>query len=590
MAIIDLKDFYVWRMSVKTILSFLKPFKLPIIMAYALTFLELIADLLFPFFLGIMINEGIMNQDLNNVLLWGSIMLAITVITFIGGIINSYFSSHVSVSVAVDIREKLFTRIQAFTFETLARYPTSTLITRFTNDVRQIQNTIFMALRIMVRASLLVLGSIIMAFFVNFKLSFIFLITVPLLITFIYWVLLRGSFMFNKVQESVDYVNRVLQENIACMRIIKAFVRRDFENKRFSNSNQQLADETQTAFRFVEASMPVLLFVMNVSLIFILWIGNKQITAGTTNVGDVVAIVNYALRTVMAISMFTFLALAFSRAKASAERLEKILIEPVSSEEVNTNNEKITDGTIECKHVTFTYPNQKTPVLENVSFSVLPRESIALIGATGSGKTSLLQLLPRLYEPDTGEIYMDGKPINSYPIEVLRKNIGYVPQSPLLFSGTIADNITFGKEEATAVEIEQAAIDAQIHDTINAFPDKYHTIVGQRGVNLSGGQKQRISIARALIRKPKILMFDDSTSALDLTTEANLLDALEKYHCSILLITQKISTAKRADRIFLLDEGTILASGSHEELLKTSELYNKIVASQMEKELSYVKQ
>ncbi len=590
MAIIDLKDFYVWRMSVKTILSFLKPFKLPIIMAYALTFLELIADLLFPFFLGIMINEGIMNQDLNNVLLWGSIMLAITVITFIGGIINSYFSSHVSVSVAVDIREKLFTRIQAFTFETLARYPTSTLITRFTNDVRQIQNTIFMALRIMVRAPLLVLGSIIMAFFVNFKLSFIFLITVPLLITFIYWVLLRGSFMFNKVQESVDYVNRVLQENIAGMRIIKAFVRRDFENKRFSNSNQQLADETQTAFRFVEASMPVLLFVMNVSLIFILWIGNKQITAGTTNVGDVVAIVNYALRTVMAISMFTFLALAFSRAKASAERLEKILIEPVSSEEVNTNNEKITDGTIECKHVTFTYPNQKTPVLENVSFSVLPRESIALIGATGSGKTSLLQLLPRLYEPDTGEIYMDGKPINSYPIEVLRKNIGYVPQSPLLFSGTIADNITFGKEEATAAEIEQAAIDAQIHDTINAFPDKYHTIVGQRGVNLSGGQKQRISIARALIRKPKILMFDDSTSALDLTTEANLLDALEKYHCSILLITQKISTAKRADRIFLLDEGTILASGSHEELLKTSELYNKIVASQMEKELSYVKQ
>lgn len=573
----------------KTILSFLKPFKLSITIAYTLTFLELIADLLFPFFLGIMINEGIMKNNLNTIILWGSIMLAVTVITFIGGIINSYFSSHVSASFALNIREKLFTKIQHFTFEKLRLYPTSTLVTRFTNDVRQIQNTIFMALRIMVRAPLLVLGSIIMAFIVNFKLSMIFLITVPLLIAFIYWVLLKGSDMFNKVQESVDYVNRVLQENIAGMRIIKAFVRRDFENKRFTLSNNKLAEETQTAFRFVEASMPILLFVMNVSLVFILWIGNKQIIAGTTNVGDVVAIVNYALRTVMAISMFTFLALAFSRAKASSERIEKILNEPNAQEKDKNNNDQITDGKIEFNNITFTYPDQKTPVLEDLSFSISPGESIALIGSTGSGKTSLFQLLPRLYEPDTGTIYIDDKPISTYPIVELRQSIGYVPQNPLLFSGTIADNIKFGKEEATKFEVEQAAKDAQIHETIISFPNKYNTIVGQRGVNLSGGQKQRLSIARALIRRPKILMFDDSTSALDLTTEAYLLNALQKYRCSMLLITQKISTAKRADRIILLDEGTVLAIGTHNKLLEESELYQKIVESQMEKELPYVK-
>ena len=572
----------------KTILSFLKPYKLPIIIAYSLTFIELITDLLFPIFLGIIINEGILTNNRENLIMWGSIMLGITIFTFVAGIINSYFSSHVSISFAYDIREKLFEKIQNFTFEKLTVYPTSTLVTRFTNDVRQIQNTIFMSLRIMVRAPLLVIGSVIMALIVNVKISLIFLIIVPLLVAFLYWVLIKGSHMFNKVQESVDYVNRVIQENIAGMRIIKAFVRRDFENARFKKSNEQLAKETKDTFRFVEASMPILLFIMNISLIFILWLGNKQTIAGTTNVGDVVAIVNYALRTVMAISMFTFIALAFSRAKASAERLEQILLEDTASDTIKEYGQKVLHGKIQFKDVSFTYPGESVPVIENISFSIHPGERLAVIGATGSGKTTLFQLIPKLYEPQKGQIFIDDYPLSDYHIEELRNSIGYVPQSPLLFTGTIAENIKFGKEDATDAEVMQAAKDAQIHETIESFPEKYETIVGQRGVNLSGGQKQRISIARALIRKPKILMFDDSTSALDLTTESYLLDALHKYDCSTLMITQKISTAKQSDRILLIDEGKILAIGMHDELLKTSDLYQKIVESQFEKELPYV--
>lgn len=574
----------------KTVLSFLKPYKLHIFIAYSLTIIELVAELLLPFFLSFLINDGIIEQNIEKILFWSGMMLAITAITFISGILNSYFAAHVSVTSAYEMRKQLFHNIQRFTFEQLDKFPTSKLVTYFTNDVRQIQNTIFMALRIMFKAPFLVIGSVTMALIVNYKISAIFLVTIPLLVLFIFWVLRKGAKIFNLVQESIDRVNRILQENIAGMRVIKAFVRRNFENKRFTKANKTLADETQKAFRFVEASLPILFFVMNVCLVFILWYGNFQIQTGSTTVGDVVAIVNYTFRTVMAISLFTFITLAFSRAKASVARIETVLFEKdkASTTEVQSEKNDIIRGKIEFRNVTFSYPTEQLPVLEDVSFTVQPEEKLAIIGATGSGKTTLFQLIPRLYDPEKGEILLDDKNIRDYDIENLRNMIGYVAQSPLLFTGTIAENIKFGKEDATKEEIIQAAKDAQIHETIDSFPEKYDAIVGQKGVNLSGGQKQRISIARALIRKPKILLFDDSTSALDLQTENALLDAVTTYKCTILIITQKISTAKRADRILLLDDGKVLAIGSHEELLKSSELYQQIVASQSEKEFRYV--
>ncbi|MEC5423575.1 ABC transporter ATP-binding protein [Virgibacillus sp. C22-A2] len=575
----------------RKVFSFLKPYKLPIGIAYTLMLVELVAELLLPFFLGKMINDGIINEDLSTIIMWGGIMIGLALVSFAAGIINSFYASHVSWGFAFDIREKLFKKIQAFSFANLNKYPTSGLVTRFTNDVRQIQNTIFMALRIMSKAPLIVIGGVIMAFVVNAKLAVIFLITVPLLIGFLLWVLKVASKMFDRVQKNVDSVNRVMQENLAGMRLIKAFVRRNHEESRFTKSNAALADQTRTTFRFVESSMPILLFVMNLSLIFIIWFGNMQSIAGETSVGDVVAIVNYALRVSMAISMFTFIIMAFSRMKASASRLSEVLT--VDVDLINHNDAKeateVIDGKIEYEHVAFTYPTADEPVLTDVSFTVNPREKLAIIGATGAGKTSLFQLIPRLYNVTKGVLYIDQKPITSYTLDQLRGSIGYVPQSPLLFTGSIRDNIAWGKENATREEIIQSAKDAQIHDTIMDLPDQYDTRVGQKGVNLSGGQKQRISIARALIRRPKILMLDDSTSALDLATESELLRAIQHYHCTTMIITSKISTAISADRILLMNDGKVLAIGTHEELLNQSSLYMRIVESQFGKEYANAK-
>ncbi|HLR40314.1 MAG TPA: ABC transporter ATP-binding protein, partial [Virgibacillus sp.] len=510
-------------------------------------------------------------------------------IAFIAGIFNSFYASHVSFGFAYDIREKMFNKIQRFSFANLNQYPTSGLVTRFTNDVRQIQNTIFMALRIMAKAPLIVIGGVVMAFIVNAKLALIFLVTVPVLVGFILWVLKIATNLFDKVQRRVDQVNRVMQENLAGMRLIKAFLRRDHEENRFTKANKDLASMTRKTFRFIEASMPILLFVMNLSLIFIIWFGNTQSIAGQTSVGDVVAIVNYAMRVSMSISMFTFIILAFSRAKASANRISQVLTVKVDSHDHHGADENITvtDGKIAYEHVSFTYPRTNKPVLSEISFTVNKGEKLAVIGATGAGKTSMFQLLPRLYDVNEGSISIDSKPITAYTLDQLRGSIGYVPQTPLLFTGSITDNIAWGKQNATADEITQAAKDAQIHETIMTLSRQYDTKVGQKGVNLSGGQKQRISIARALIRKPKILMLDDSTSALDLETESKLLEAISGYHCTTLIITQKISTASSADRTLLMDDGHLLSIGTHPELLEQSELYREIVESQFGKGDAY---
>lgn len=571
----------------KNVFSFLKPYKLPIVLAYTMMLIELGIELLLPLFLGLMIDQGVLNEDIQNIVMWGSIMIGLAFVALVAGIFNSFYSSHVSFAFGYDIRQKLFSRIQYFSFKSLSNYPTSGLVTRFTNDIRQIQNMVFMGLRIMAKAPLQVIGGVIMAFIVNARLAMIFLITVPLLILFLFLVMKAASKMFAKVQENVDNVNRVMQENLAGMRLIKAFSRRNYEENRFTEANESLADSTKTTFRFVESSMPVLLFIMNLSLIFIIWFGNAQSIAGNAAVGEVVSIVNYALRVSMAISMFSFIIMVLSRTKASAERVNEVLSleKEADSEDNNASGKlRIEHGEVEYRNVYFQYPASDEMILKNISFKLNPGETMAIIGATGSGKTSLFQLMPRLYEPNKGEVIIDGHPASAYAFAELRNNIGYVPQSPLLFTGTIRDNIAWGKDTATDEEIIQAAKDAQIHDTIMSLPEQYETKVGQKGVNLSGGQKQRISIARALVRKPKVLMLDDSTSALDLATEAKLLAAIEKYNCTMLLITQKISTAITADRILLMDEGEILAIGSHESLLKESELYQRIVESQFGKE------
>ena len=567
----------------KKILSHLKPYRLHMIVAWSLMLIELAVELMLPFFLGKMIDEGIVTQNMDTVFKWGVLMLVLAAFSFIAGMLNSFYSAYVTFHYGYDIRQRLFEKVQSFSFKNLHHFPTSGLITRFTNDVRMVQNGIFMGLRIMLRAPLLVIGGVLMAFLVNWQISLVFLISVPVLVLLILWVIKKASPLFTKVQVRLDRVNRVMQENLSGIRLIKAFLRKNFEESRFKEVNTELMNRTKSALRLIESSMPVLLFGMNMSLLVILWYGSTEVQAGQAQVGEVVAIINYALRVSMAITMFGFLTMALSRMKASADRLQVVMDEEVDLlEKSNAEKDlKVTAGKVEFSKVDFYYPETTNKVLDHVSFTTQPEERIAIIGATGSGKSTLFQLIPRLYDTTGGQVKIDDVDVQDYPLDTLRMAIGFVPQAPLLFTGSIEENIRWGKNDATKEEIIQAAKDAQIHETIMEQPLGYETKIGQKGVNLSGGQKQRVSIARALIRSPKVLLLDDSTSSLDLKTESKLLQAIQTYGCTTFIVTQKIDTAKSCDRIILMDEGRILAEGSHDELVDTSELYQNIVASQV---------
>lgn len=567
----------------KKILSHLKPYRLHMIVAWSLMLIELAVELMLPFFLGKMIDEGIVTQNMDTVIKWGVLMLVLAAFSFIAGMLNSFYSAYVTFHYGYDIRQRLFEKVQSFSFKNLHHFPTSGLITRFTNDVRMVQNGIFMGLRIMLRAPLLVIGGVLMAFLVNWQISLVFLISVPVLVLLILWVIKKASPLFTKVQVRLDRVNRVMQENLSGIRLIKAFLRKNFEESRFKEVNTELMNRTKSALRLIESSMPVLLFGMNMSLLVILWYGSTEVQAGQAQVGEVVAIINYALRVSMAITMFGFLTMALSRMKAFADRLQVVMDEEVDLlEKSNAEKDlKVTAGKVEFSKVDFYYPETTNKVLDHVSFTTQPEERIAIIGATGSGKSTLFQLIPRLYDTTGGQVKIDDVDVQDYPLDTLRMAIGFVPQAPLLFTGSIEENIRWGKNDATKEEIIQAAKDAQIHETIMEQPLGYETKIGQKGVNLSGGQKQRVSIARALIRSPKVLLLDDSTSSLDLKTESKLLQAIQTYGCTTFIVTQKIDTAKSCDRIILMDEGRILAEGSHDELVDTSELYQNIVASQV---------
>jgi ATP-binding cassette subfamily B protein len=570
----------------KKLSSFLKPYWLLIILALSLMIVELGVELLQPLFIAKIIDDGILQKDLSVVIKWGSVMVGLSVFSFLGGIVNSFTASHVSQSFGHDVRTSLFGKIQAFSFANLNNIPTSSLITRMTNDVTQLQNTVFMGLRIMARAPLIVIGGAIMAIAVDLKLSLVLVISIPVLVFFLGWVMKRAAKLFKLVQKKLDNVNGVMRENLIGMRLIKAFLRKEHEIGRFDDANEELKRKTVSSLRLIETTMPVLMLVMNVAILIILWLGSEFITTGDIQVGEVVAIVNYATRIAASLSVFSWLIMVISRAKASAERVTEIFETSIDIDEGKAESKSgaVNGGGIKFLDVSFRYPGTETPILKNLTFSIDPGESLAIIGATGSGKTSLFQLIPRLYEVESGSIQIDGQDLKDIPLNSLRNRIGYVPQEALLFSGTIKNNVAWGKEGASMEEIMAAAMHAQVHETVMKLPKQYETQLGQKGVNLSGGQKQRLSIARALVRKPMILLLDDSTSALDLKTESKLLAALKDYTCTTLIITQKISTAMEADKILLLESGQVLALGKHQDLMQTSDLYRKIVRSQFGEE------
>lgn len=571
----------------RTIFAYAKPYKWPAMIALLLMLLELSVELIQPLLIQKVIDDGILAGDETVILKWGSAMMVLAFVALFSGVINSYFAAHVAQGYGYDLRQALFRQVQAFSMATFLRFPTAGLITRLTSDVTMTQNILFMGLRIMMRAPLLVIGSLIMAFFVNVKLALLLVAGAPFLVIFLYFMAKKGVGYFAGVQQRLDRVNRVIQENLQAVRLIKAYLRGIYESSRFSRVSDLLRKDTVKAMRMMELILPVLLLVMNGSLMAVLWFGAVEVQDGGVQVGELVAIVNYAMRMTGAFSMFAFIIIAFSRAKASAERMEEVLLanEDLEIHTTESSGLKRLEGDLRFDNVSFNYPGKPAPILDDVSFHVAAGEKLAIMGATGSGKSTLLNLIPRIFEATSGNVFVGGTEVKDWALKDLRDTIGLVPQQSILFTGSILENLSWGDTEAQVDELELAAKKAQIHESIDLFPQKYGTRVGQKGVNLSGGQKQRLSIARALVRKPSILILDDSTSALDVKTETALWDALAGEEATMLVVTQKIRTAQGADKILLLNEGKVAGYGTHDDLMEQSMLYRKIAQSQSEVEV-----
>ncbi len=571
---------------------YLKKYKVAAIAALVMMGIELTVELSQPLLIAKIIDNGIREKDMAVVWLWGGVLTFSAVIAFAAGILSSFFASHASQSFAYDLRDKLYEKVQSFTYEVFSRFQTSSLITRLTGDVTQLQDTVFMALRFMTRVPLVVLGSVIMALIVHVKLGLLLAVTLPLLIVVLTWVMRRSSALFKAVQSRIDGVNGVIQENLTGIRLIRVFVRMAHEIGRFASYSGSLMKSTVAALRLTETMGPLIMLIVNAGIVAVLWYGRIEISGGQATLGETVAVINYALRTIGAMSALSWIMATFSRAVASEQRISEVMSSSegqgaIGSADVQVSGASI-EGRVEFIDVSFSYPGSDIAVLEQISFAVQPGERVAIMGATGSGKSSLVSLIPRLYEPDSGIIRIDGENSSEMEVNRLRRSIGYVPQEIMLFSGSVRENIAWGNEHATAEEIERAAAAAQIHETITGLAQGYETMLGQRGVNLSGGQKQRLTIARALVRKPAILILDDSTSALDAVTEGLLLKELKKMSCTTFLITQKISSTVSADLILLLDEGRLIAGGTHGKLMKESALYRKINESQNEEAAQHV--
>lgn len=571
-----------------TLYPFVKRYKIAAIIAFLFMLLELAADLTQPIFMAKMINDGLLEENLHNVAFWGGSLFVLALFSFLSGVFNSFFSAHVAHSFGFDLRQALYKKIQSFTMATYLSFQTSGLITRLTSDVTQAMNIVFMLLRIAMKAPLMAAGSVLLAFAINAKLAFILCVSTPFLIAFLVWMISSGIKLFAQVQGRLDGVNKQLQESLQAVRLIKAYMRGQYEETRFHQVAENLKLDTMKATRMMEIALPVLQFVMNVSLLVVIWVGADLIRANELLVGDLAAIINYAFRMTATFSIFSFIIIAYARAKASAERIEDILaITEDGTEKIDMNNkEQLPAFSITFDRVSFSYPNTETPVLKNMSFAIAHGEKIAVMGATGAGKSTIIQLIEHFYEVTGGEIRINNVPISTIPIQVLRNSISYVPQQSILFSGTIVDNLRWGRQEATLAEIEEATRKAQIFDSIAKFEQGFETMIGQKGVNLSGGQKQRLAIARALLKPASLFILDDSTSALDVNTEKKLWKALDEEPMTMLVITQKIQTAQTCDRILLLEDGQVSGFDTHEKLLATNPLYSKIVASQKEEVIS----
>lgn len=564
--------------------SYILPYKSAFILGPLMMVTEVLGEILLPKFMSMIINHGVAQKDGGYILKMGLVMAITSFLMAAGGILGAYFAAKASISFTSDLRRDLFARVQQFSFKNIDTFSTGSLVTRLTNDIQQVQNLIMMGLRMMLRAPGMFLGALVMAFWMNAELAAVILVVIPLLTAAIVWILRTAYPRFTAMQKALDTLNSGIQEVLTNVRVVKSFVREDYEEKRFSDTNRELKEAGLRALKIVIATMPVMMFAMNVTTLAVVWFGGNLIIGGRMAVGDLTAFTTYIVQILMSLMMLSMVFLQSSRAMASIRRIDEVLDEPIdlSDENASQKDRKVEKGRVEFKDVSFSYREGGEPVLSHISLTAEPGETIGILGATGSGKTSLVQLIPRLYDVTEGSVRVDGIDVREYSLKNLRDGVGMVLQKNVLFSGTIEENLRWGDETATEEEVRRAAVYAQADSFVNLFAEGYKTEMGQGGVNVSGGQKQRLCIARALLKKPKILILDDSTSAVDTATEAAIRTAFREdlKDTTKFIIAQRLSSLEYADRILVLEDGRIIGEGTQEKLLASCEAYREIYETQ----------
>ena len=568
------------------LLKRLTVYKWAVLAVLVLVFAQSMSDLYLPTLMADIIDKGVVTGDTAYIWKIGAVMLGITGIGALAAVAASYYSSKASMGLGRDIRRQVFNHVERFSLQEFDQVGTASLITRTTNDITQVQQVVIMMLRMVVSAPIMFIGGLIMAVSKDAKLSLVIVAAMPVLVISILLILWKGVPLFGKVQKRLDRLNLVLRENLTGIRVIRAFNRERDEQVRLTKANADLTEVSIKVNKIMAFLMPVMMLVMNLTVVGVIWFGGIRIDNGGMQIGDLMAFIQYVMQIMFALVMASVMFVMIPRAAVSAKRINEVLEMTPTMTDQGTQTADREKGTLVFDRVTFRYPGAETPVLSDISFAARPGEVTAVIGGTGSGKSTLVNLIPRFYDVTEGSIRVNGVDSQDVPQEELRSKIGFVPQKALLFTGTIAENIRFGKEDATDEEVAHAAHIAQATDFIERMPDGYDARIEQGGSNVSGGQKQRLSIARALVRRPDLYVFDDSFSALDFKTDAALRKALreETREATVLIVAQRVSTVIDADQIIVLDEGKVAGIGTHEELFANNAVYQEIVKSQLSEE------
>jgi ATP-binding cassette subfamily B multidrug efflux pump len=563
---------------------FLKPYRLSLALVCVLVFLQSLANLYLPTLMADIVDNGIVKGDTSYIIRIGGLMLLVTIAGTACAIAASFFSSRIAIGFGRILRAKIFKHVENFSLHEFDTIGTASLITRTTNDTTQVQQVLVIILMMMISAPLMAIGGIILALAQDVALSWVLVVAIPILLVAILIILGNAIPLFQLVQKKIDKINLIVDEGLSGVRVIRAFDRIEHEEKRFDRANLDLTDTTIKVNRIVAALMPTMMLVLNLSSVAILWFGSIRVNDGDMQIGALIAFLQYAMQILFAFLMLSMMFIMLPRAQASATRINEVLAMKPDIKDA----EKVTQpgeqrGYVEFRDVTFSYPGAEEPALSHISFNAYPGEVTAIIGGTGAGKSTLVSLLPRFYDVDSGQVLIDGVDVRDMAQQELRAKIGFVPQKAVLFSGTITENIRYGKEDATEEEVKKAADIAQATEFIAEMPNRFDSHISQGGTNVSGGQKQRLSIARALVRRPEIYVFDDSFSALDFKTDAKLRAALKKEitDATVFIVAQRVSTVMDADQIIVLHEGRIAGIGTHRELMNSSEVYREIVSSQL---------